>query len=93
MPTCGIVGQERTMQVKQKVAAEIKTTFATTYGKEISLREALSLENLHVRYTRSGHVCAPATWLSTSAPRDTPLTLMWRGIARSTKQKARLLST
>lgn len=32
------------------MAAEIKTTFGTTYGKEISLREALTLENLHVRY-------------------------------------------
>ena len=35
--------------MKQKVAAEIKTTFATTYGKEISLREALTVENLRVR--------------------------------------------
>ena len=40
--------QERVAQAKAKVAAEIKTTFATSYGKEISLREALSLENLHV---------------------------------------------
>ena len=36
--------------MKQKVAAEIKTTFSTTYAKEISLREVLSLENLHVRF-------------------------------------------
>ena len=43
------IGPERTAEVKQKVAAEITTTFATSYGSEISLREALSLEKLHVR--------------------------------------------
>jgi hypothetical protein len=42
--------------MKQKVAVEIKTTFATTYAKEISLREALSLENLHVRFTPPPHL-------------------------------------
>ena len=48
--------QERVAQVKQKVAAEIKTTFETTYGKEISLREALTIENLHVRYICGPHI-------------------------------------
>ena len=45
------IGPERTAEVKQKVAAEITTTFSTSYGSEISLREALSLEKLHVRDT------------------------------------------
>jgi nicotinamide riboside kinase len=42
---------ERGLQLRAKVAAEIKTTFASHYTREISLAEALSLEALQA-YSR-----------------------------------------
>ena len=42
------VGIEKSMQLRSKVAAEIKTTFASHYTKEVSLAEALSLESIAV---------------------------------------------
>jgi NADPH2:quinone reductase len=42
------VGIERSIQMRAKVAAEIKTTFASHYTKEVSLAEALSLEAMSV---------------------------------------------
>ncbi len=42
------VGRERDAELRQKVADEIHTTFASHYGKEISLAEALQLDNLSV---------------------------------------------
>ena len=42
------VGIEKSMQLRSKVAAEIKTTFASHYTKEVSLAEALSLEAIAV---------------------------------------------
>jgi NADPH2:quinone reductase len=38
------IGPEASARLRQKVAAEIKTTFASTYSNEISLREALDLD-------------------------------------------------
>jgi NADPH:quinone reductase len=38
------VGPEKVEQLKQRVAAELKTTFASHYTKEVSLREALQLD-------------------------------------------------
>jgi NADPH2:quinone reductase len=42
------IGAEATDKLKQRVADEIKTTFASSYVKEVSLAEALSLEALSV---------------------------------------------
>ena len=36
----------RVQALKQRVAAELKTTFATHYSKEVSLVEALQLEDI-----------------------------------------------
>jgi len=38
------IGPEAAQQLRERVAAEIKTTFASTYTKEVSLAEALSLD-------------------------------------------------
>jgi NADPH2:quinone reductase len=38
------IGQEAAQRLRQRVAAEIKTTFASSYEKEISLAEALQLD-------------------------------------------------
>ncbi|MEX1032472.1 MAG: zinc-binding dehydrogenase [Cellvibrionaceae bacterium] len=43
-PFIGRMGQERFQQLRQRVADEIKTTFASHYAREISLAEALSPE-------------------------------------------------
>jgi NADPH2:quinone reductase len=42
------VGIEKSMEMRAKVAAEIKTTFASHYTREVSLAEALSLEAISV---------------------------------------------
>ena len=47
-PFIGRVGPERFEELKQKVADEIKTTFASHYTKEISLAEVLHPENIEV---------------------------------------------
>ena len=41
-------GPARAQELRERVAAEIKTTFASTYTKEVSLREALQLEHIAV---------------------------------------------
>ena len=38
------MGADKLQQLKQRVAAELKTTFASSYAKEISLAEALQLD-------------------------------------------------
>ena len=47
-PFIGRIGPERFEELKQKVADEIKTTFASHYTKEISLAEVLQPENIEV---------------------------------------------
>ena len=47
-PFIGRIGSERFEELKQKVADEIKTTFASHYTKEISLVEVLMPENINV---------------------------------------------
>jgi NADPH2:quinone reductase len=42
------IGPEATQRLRERVAAEIKTTFASSYAKEISLVEALSLDAIAV---------------------------------------------
>ena len=42
------IGQEAAEKLRQRVAAEIKTTFASSYTKEVSLAEALSLDAIAV---------------------------------------------
>jgi NADPH2:quinone reductase len=40
------VGMEKTVELRSRVAREIKTTFASHYAAQVSLAEALSLENI-----------------------------------------------
>jgi len=42
------IGFEAAQKLRERVAAEIKTTFASTYTKEVSLAEALRLEEIVV---------------------------------------------
>lgn len=42
------IGSEAEKRLRERVAAELKTTFASHYGKEISLAEALQLEEIAV---------------------------------------------
>ena len=42
------IGLEAAQKLRERVAAEIKTTFASTYTKEISLTEALNLDEIAV---------------------------------------------
>jgi NADPH2:quinone reductase len=42
------IGPEATQKLRERVAAEIKTTFASSYAKEISLAEALQLDSIKV---------------------------------------------
>jgi len=47
------IGPEATQKLRARVAAEIKTTFASTYTKEISLAGALALDEI-VAYSKLG---------------------------------------
>lgn len=42
------IGFEAAQKLRERVAAEIKTTFASTYTKEVSLAGALQLEEIAV---------------------------------------------
>jgi NADPH2:quinone reductase len=42
------IGQEEAEKLRQRVAAEVNTTFASSYTKEVSLAEALSLDAIAV---------------------------------------------
>ena len=57
------IGPEAVLRLRQRVVAELKTTFASHYSKEVSLREALQLEHLRVygqRSTGSKYLIRPA---------------------------------
>ena len=41
-------GMEKNIELRQRVSSEIKTTFASSYNKEISLAQALSLDEMMV---------------------------------------------
>jgi NADPH2:quinone reductase len=41
-------GLEKMMEMRTRVATSLKTTFASHYSREISLQEALSIENIAV---------------------------------------------
>jgi len=47
-PFLARIGPEETNRLKQRVADEIRTTFASHYAKEVSLKEALTLEAVGV---------------------------------------------
>lgn len=47
------IGPEGTQRLRQRVADELTTTFASSYAKEISLAEALDLENIAVYNQRA----------------------------------------
>ncbi len=47
------IGPEATQRLRQRVADELTTTFASSYAKEISLAEALDLENIAVYNQRA----------------------------------------
>ena len=42
------IGPEATQKLKERVAAEVKTTFASHYTREVSLAEALQLDAISV---------------------------------------------
>ena len=44
----GRVGPERAAELQTRVANEIKTTFASSFTKELSLEEALDIENVQL---------------------------------------------
>ena len=46
-PFLRTIGAEATEKLKQRVAAELTTTFATRYVKQMSLAEALQMDNIH----------------------------------------------
>ncbi len=47
-PYLGKIGAKAAQELRERVAREVKTTFASTYTKEVSLVEALQLENIAV---------------------------------------------
>jgi hypothetical protein len=47
-PFLGSIGMERFQELRQWVAAELHTTFASSYGKEVSLAEALQPDVMSV---------------------------------------------
>jgi NADPH2:quinone reductase len=47
------IGSPAAAALRARVAAELKTTFASSYAREISLREALSLDAIAVYNKRS----------------------------------------
>jgi NADPH:quinone reductase-like Zn-dependent oxidoreductase len=47
------IGQADAARLRARVAAELKTTFASHYSKEISLHEVLDLDNLHAYAKRA----------------------------------------
>jgi NADPH2:quinone reductase len=47
------IGPEAAEKLRQRVAAEVKTTFASSYAKEVSLTEALELDNIAVYSKRA----------------------------------------
>ncbi len=51
MPYLERIGVEATQQLRNRVTAELKTTFATTCGREISLADAVRLDEVK-RYTQ-----------------------------------------
>ena len=42
------IGAEETQKLKERVAAEVKSTFASSYTREVSLSEALQLDAISV---------------------------------------------
>ena len=42
------IGAEAAQKLRERVASEIKTTFASSYTKEVSLRDVLQLESIAV---------------------------------------------
>ena len=42
------IGFEEAQKLRERVAAEVKTTFASSYVKEVSLAEALQLDEIAV---------------------------------------------
>jgi hypothetical protein len=47
------IGQADGAKLRQRVVAELKTTFASHYTQEVSLQEALQLSNIAVYNKRS----------------------------------------
>jgi NADPH2:quinone reductase len=52
-PFLASIGQAATQRLKDRVLAELKTTFASSYAKEISLREVLSLSEIAIYSKRA----------------------------------------
>lgn len=52
-PFLNKIGPEQTRKLKERVAAELKTTFVSHYAREISLRDALQLDTIAVYNRRA----------------------------------------
>ena len=52
-PFLGRIGAEATDRLRRRVAAEIKTTFASHYTREVSLAEALSIEAIQIYWKQA----------------------------------------
>ena len=52
-PFLNKIGPDETQKLKERVAAELKTTFVSHYAEEISLREALQLDKIAVYNKRA----------------------------------------
>ena len=52
-PFLAKIGPDQTRKLKERVAAELKTTFVSHYAREISLREALQLDTIAVYNRRA----------------------------------------
>jgi NADPH2:quinone reductase len=52
-PFLNKIGRDETQKLKERVAAELKTTFVSHYAQEISLLEALQLEKIAVYNKRA----------------------------------------
>ena len=61
------IGPAAAQALRQRVAAELKTTFASSYSKEISLAEALTLDAITVygqRATGTKYLLNPSKGLT-----------------------------
>jgi len=67
MPFLQKIGSEAAQQLRLRVVAELKTTFASHYSREVSLAEALHLDAIAVyggRATGEKYLINPGKWVA-----------------------------
>jgi NADPH2:quinone reductase len=67
MPFLQKIGSEAAQQLRLRVVAELKTTFASRYSREVSLAEALHLDAIAVygrRATGEKYLINPGKWVA-----------------------------